>query len=99
VLLAGPKAEEWCRCALSATSEDHAALDIRRPGAEGLEDSTGCLPELHGIAPDGCVLVRPDGFIAWRARNAQGASAATLKSALSGAGSLPRPHDLIAQPR
>ncbi|MBW4051348.1 MAG: monooxygenase [Proteobacteria bacterium] len=83
VLLAGPNAEEWCRCARIAASEERVALDISRPGAEGLEDPAGQLPDAHGIEPDGCVLVRPDGFVAWRARNAQGACIAAVRSALS----------------
>ncbi|HJS92403.1 MAG TPA: FAD-dependent monooxygenase [Steroidobacteraceae bacterium] len=83
VLLAGPKAEEWCRCARIASSEERIALDISRPGADGLEDRTGSLSELHLIESDGCLLVRPDGFVAWRARNAQGASVATMRSVLS----------------
>ena len=84
VLLAGPKAEEWCRCARIASSEERIALDISRPGADDLEDPTGTLSELHGIEGDGCLLVRPDGFVAWRARDAQGASVATVRSVLAG---------------
>lgn len=83
VLLAGPKAEEWCRCARIASSEERVGLDISRPGADGLEDPAGNMSELHDIEPDGCVLVRPDGFVAWRARNADGASVARMKSVLS----------------
>jgi len=82
VLLAGPRADEWCRYARDASSEERIALDIARPGAEGLEDPAGNLSELHMIEPNGCVLVRPDGFVAWRARNAQTASAAAMRSVL-----------------
>lgn len=83
VLLAGPGAGEWCRCARIAASEAQLPLDICRPGTDGLEDPAGSLADLHGIEPDGCVLVRPDGFVAWRARDAQGASVPTLGSVLS----------------
>ena len=83
VLLAGPKAEEWCRCARIASSEESVGLDISRPGTDGLEDPAGSLSQLHMIEPDGCVLVRPDGFVAWRSRNAQAASVARLRSVLS----------------
>ena len=65
-----------------AASEAHLELDVCRPGADGLEDPIGSVTDLHGIEPDGCLLVRPDGFVAWRARNAQGASVSTLKSVL-----------------
>jgi hypothetical protein len=83
VLLAGPEAEEWCRCAQIAATEERIALDVSRPGVDGLEDPAECLSDLHGIERDGCVLVRPDGFVAWRALNAHGASVPTVRSVLS----------------
>lgn len=83
VLLGGPSAEEWCRCARIASSEEGIGLDICRPGAEGLEDPADSLCQAHAIEPEGCVLVRPDGFVGWRVRNAQAASVARLRSVLS----------------
>ncbi|HEY7890389.1 MAG TPA: FAD-dependent monooxygenase [Steroidobacteraceae bacterium] len=83
VLLTGPRAEEWCRCARIASSEEGIGLDICRPGEDGLEDSAGSLSDIHMIEPDGCVLVRPDGFVAWRARNSKAASVEKVRSVLS----------------
>ncbi|MGH8170339.1 MAG: FAD-dependent monooxygenase, partial [Steroidobacteraceae bacterium] len=83
MLLAGPKADEWCRCASIAASEERASLSVSRPGTDGFEDPTGQLSDFHGIEPDGCLLVRPDGFVAWRARDARGASIAAMRSVLS----------------
>ncbi|HET9107037.1 MAG TPA: FAD-dependent monooxygenase [Steroidobacteraceae bacterium] len=83
VLLAGPNADEWCRCARIGASEERVALVISQPGADGLEDAAGGLSDLHGIEPDGCVLVRPDGFIARRMRTGRGASVAAVRSLLS----------------
>ena len=83
VLLAGPEAAEWCRCAPIAASEERVALDVLRPGTDSLEDRTGHVSDIHGIERDGCVLVRPDGFVAWRARNAQAASVPAMRSVLS----------------
>jgi hypothetical protein len=83
VLLAGPQAEEWCRCARIASADEGIELDICRPGAGGLEDPAGTMSDTHMIEPDGCVLVRPDGFVAWRARNSKAASVAGLRSVLS----------------
>ncbi len=85
VLLAGPNGGEWCRCARIAASEENIALDISRPGTDGLEDPGGRLAEAHGIEAEGCVLVRPDGFVAWRACNAKGATVAAVRSALAAA--------------
>jgi hypothetical protein len=36
----------------------------------------------YGIDADGALLVRPDGFVAWRRRNARGATQADLEAAL-----------------
>lgn len=83
VLLAGPHADEWCRCARIAASQERLALGVFRPGADGLEDPAAHLSDLHGIGPDGCVLVRPDGFIAGRMRSAQGASVEAVRSLLA----------------
>jgi 2-polyprenyl-6-methoxyphenol hydroxylase-like FAD-dependent oxidoreductase len=83
VLLAGAKAHEWCEHAAAAAVRSGVALKICRPGSDALEDMTGQLCESHGIAPDGCVLVRPDGFVAWRAIRAQGASAQAFTEVLA----------------
>jgi putative polyketide hydroxylase len=83
VLLAGPDAEDWCRCALTAAAQERIALEVSRPGVAGLHDPTGQLAEAHGIEASGCLLIRPDGFVAWRAHNAEGASVNAAKSALS----------------
>ena len=39
--------------------------------------------EAYGINPQGAVLVRPDGFVAWRSKSADAAPAATLARAMS----------------
>jgi putative polyketide hydroxylase len=39
--------------------------------------------EAHGIESSGAVLVRPDGFVAWRTRTSQGASAELLTGVLA----------------
>jgi hypothetical protein len=83
VLLAGANAHEWCECAAAVAAHAGLALRICRPGSDELEDSDARLCASHGIEPDGCVLVRPDGFVAWRASGAQGASAQTFAAMLA----------------
>jgi hypothetical protein len=51
---------------------------VRQLGRDGLEDPAGGFAAAYGIEPSGCVLVRPDGFVAWRARNDDDASATRL---------------------
>jgi hypothetical protein len=59
VLLAGADGGAWCAAARGLP------LDCYRLG-EDLEDD-GLFADAYGISPSGAVLVRPDGFIAWRA--------------------------------
>lgn len=52
-------------------------------GADGkLVDKTGDWPQLYGVAPNGAVLVRPDGHVAWRTPNVANDPAAKLTRAL-----------------
>lgn len=39
--------------------------------------------EVHGVGLDGAVLVRPDGFVAWRSEGASANPGAVLREALS----------------
>jgi len=77
VLLAGPQADAWAQAA------DGAEIAAHRVGAPGgFGDPDGSFPEAYGITPAGAVLVRPDGFVAWRAAGADDASAQALTEAL-----------------
>ena len=44
-------------------------------GAAGLEDGNGAFLERYGIVAEGAVLVRPDGYVAWRSRSCAGTGA------------------------
>jgi 2-polyprenyl-6-methoxyphenol hydroxylase-like FAD-dependent oxidoreductase len=84
VLLGGPGAREWCRCAREVAQHlKGVALEILQPGVGDLTDPSGNLAQLHGIEPEGCLLVRPDGFVGWRARNGDSASTQQLHAACS----------------
>jgi putative polyketide hydroxylase len=58
-------------------------LDVYKIGANGLADPSGGFPAAFGITPSGAVLVRPDGFVAWRAKADGDASAERIKAALT----------------
>jgi len=47
-----------------------------------LRDSQDKFLELYGIDDDGAVLVRPDGFVAWRQKNGAGAQPGKIKQVL-----------------
>lgn len=71
VLAAGAEGRAWCESAEAAARELNIELDVQRIEVAGFL-------EAYGIAPTGAVLVRPDGFIAWRAKSGEGASSGAL---------------------
>jgi 2-polyprenyl-6-methoxyphenol hydroxylase-like FAD-dependent oxidoreductase len=83
VLLGGAESNAWCECGKEASKKLRIDLDVHRVGADGLTDPSAGFLSAFGIDPTGAVLVRPDGFVAWRAKTGEGASAAKMESALS----------------
>ncbi len=67
LLLAGPEGAPWLEAARIAAGA--LPMDAWRVGAE-LMDPTGGFGSAMGISTDGALLVRPDGFVAWRAEHA-----------------------------
>ncbi len=90
VLLAGPQGAGWCAAA-GAAAEAFAGLDLdcHCVGAEPRDPDGGFAPA-YGLSPTGAVLVRPDGFVGWRATamadDPQGAIARALGAMLMRAG-------------
>ena len=82
VLLAGPQGQAWRDAALAAAGEFGVALDAYVTGDAGLADPGDRFPGAYGISPAGAVLVRPDGFVGWRAAGVLEQPAKTLRSAL-----------------
>jgi len=83
VLLAGPEGNVWCESGRAAARQLGIALDVHEIGADGLTDPSGNLPNAYGMTPSGAVLVRPDGFVAWRSKDSSGASPAILTHTLT----------------
>jgi 2,4-dichlorophenol 6-monooxygenase len=59
-------------------------LDLRavRIGDPGARDAYGDWSRLSGINEDGCLLIRPDAYVAWRHTAASTAPAKSLLTAL-----------------
>jgi 2-polyprenyl-6-methoxyphenol hydroxylase-like FAD-dependent oxidoreductase len=71
VLLAGPRGEAWCAAGrIVAKAFARLGLNCFRVGAD-LSDPEGRFLPAYGLSTTGAALIRPDGFIAWRA-NAMG---------------------------
>jgi 2-polyprenyl-6-methoxyphenol hydroxylase-like FAD-dependent oxidoreductase len=83
VLLTGAKGNAWPECAGAAANRSRVDLDIYSVGGAGLQDSSGEFQSTYGISPTGAVLVRPDGFVAWRAKSADGASVESFAAVLN----------------
>jgi 2-polyprenyl-6-methoxyphenol hydroxylase-like FAD-dependent oxidoreductase len=82
VLVAGPQGEAWCAAGrMVAKAFAGLGLNCYRVGAD-LSDPQGGFMPAYGLSATGAALIRPDGFIAWRA-NAMGDDPhATIASAL-----------------
>ncbi len=82
VLLAGPEGEAWHAAAPAAAKELGVALDAYLVGDAELADPAGSFPAAFGISASGVVLVRPDGFVGWRAAATSSAPQEALRQAL-----------------
>ena len=82
-LLAGPEGNAWTEAARDGAKLLGIDLDVHKIGENGLADPFGVCTSAYGISPSGAVLVRPDGFVAWRAKTGDGASVERIKSVLA----------------
>ena len=82
VLLSGPEGQAWQAAAPAAAKGLGVTLDVHVVGGDGLADAGGSFPGAFGISPSGAVLVRPDGFVGWRAVTAADAPEDALRQAL-----------------
>jgi 2,4-dichlorophenol 6-monooxygenase len=62
--------------AAAGSCEELLGIELRvvRVGTAGMRDAYGEWARVSGIGEDGCLLVRPDGYIAWRHTSAPPAS-------------------------
>jgi 2-polyprenyl-6-methoxyphenol hydroxylase-like FAD-dependent oxidoreductase len=84
VLLAGPKSAPWRAAAAAVAGRfEGLSLDAYCVGSPQLRDSEGRFCAAYGLEPDGACLVRPDGFVAWRAKTAVRRPAEELQRVLA----------------
>jgi len=83
ILLAAKEGAHWSAAAREAAkAASGLALKAYTFGQE-LHDPESGFASAYGIAPTGAVLVRPDGFVAWRAKSSPTKPQETLKSVLA----------------
>ncbi|MEU3983013.1 FAD-dependent monooxygenase [Streptomyces sp. NPDC026672] len=85
VLLSDDSADTgWHRAARRIAETDGVRLDSYRIGTDLVPDENSApWTEVHGTTPAGAVLVRPDGFVAWRATEAATDPEAVLRGVLA----------------
>jgi hypothetical protein len=81
VLLAGPDGAAWCDAA-PAAAVPGVRLVAYRVGDAELAVPDDSFTEAYDVSRTGVVLVRPDGFVAWRARVASSGPVESLAAAL-----------------
>ncbi|MBN6056050.1 FAD-dependent monooxygenase, partial [Nonomuraea sp. RK-328] len=81
VLLAGPKGRAWTDAGRRV--QELLGIQLTRVVVgDELTDVEGVFGKRYGVGEGGAVLVRPDGYVAWRSPEPDPAPAATLERAL-----------------
>lgn len=71
LLFTGDQADDWARRGAAAAERMGIPLRVFRLGQDNeVRDPYGEFRKASGIGPRGALLVRPDGFVAWRAEEA-----------------------------
>ncbi|GAA3217196.1 FAD-dependent monooxygenase [Nonomuraea helvata] len=65
VLLAGPDGDDWVKSASEQAGQRGIPLSTVRIGTD-IADPDAQVTRAHGITATGALLIRPDGFVAWR---------------------------------
>ncbi|MCK2216993.1 FAD-dependent monooxygenase [Actinomadura sp. ATCC 31491] len=81
-VLTGPDGGDWAAAARAAGAALGVAVEACRVGAD-VHDAERRFPDAYGIGSGGVSLVRPDGFVAWRAAGPSARPVEELRRALS----------------
>jgi putative polyketide hydroxylase len=77
--MTGASGESW----LDAASRSDLPVKAVQVGRNGLADTDGRWRNAYGLEPGGAVLVRPDGYVAWRSAATTKEPSRTLGAALA----------------
>jgi putative polyketide hydroxylase len=78
-LLSGAKGDAWASAARRVSADIGLSLKSFAIGNGDLADPDGEWPAAYEVDHDGAVLVRPDGYVAWRSRAGAADAPATLR--------------------
>lgn len=80
VLLTGAKGRDWCNAGQETSQRLGVPVQLLSIGQGGqLNDPGKNWTETYGIEEEGAVLIRPDGYVAWRSAKARTESATELE--------------------
>lgn len=82
LLMAGAKGAEWYDAAHAVAGRTGLGLDVLRLG-EDVTERERSWHEAMGVTETGAVLVRPDGFVAWRTTGARPSPEQVLETVLT----------------
>jgi 2-polyprenyl-6-methoxyphenol hydroxylase-like FAD-dependent oxidoreductase len=82
-LLAGRDGDGW-RQAAQGSGASWPPISAHTISGGELGDPDGNWHEVYGVDADGAVLVRPDGYVAWRSRSGAANPQAALRAAIDG---------------
>jgi hypothetical protein len=86
VLLAAQNGADWCDAARKAASDyDGLELEAYCVGGAELRLLSESFTDAYDVSETGAVIVRPDGFVTWRATSTSGEPAAAVAAALGAA--------------
>jgi hypothetical protein len=84
VLLANSEGSAWCDAARAAAARcTGLEMETHCVGSAPLRDAEARFSEAYGLSPSGATLVRPDGFLAWRAKATESDPEGALSRALA----------------
>ena len=80
-IIGGASSQPWMNAVGAARHAGHVPLDVDvyQTGVGGFEDPDGSVAQAYGLS-SGIVLVRPDGFVAWRSKTAAGSPSAVVSA-------------------
>ncbi len=82
LLMAGAKGAEWYHAAHAVAGRTGLGMDVLRMG-EDVTERERSWHEAMGVTEAGAVLVRPDGFVAWRTAGARPSPEQVLETVLA----------------
>lgn len=79
VVIGGAASDAWIKAAATGSESAHVPfpVEVYQVGVGGFEDPDGALAAAYDLT-SGIVLIRPDGFVAWRSKTTAGSPSAVI---------------------